>query len=101
MRLTSLSLDAPESSPAQTHKCTTFVARSKLIREGQEDYEYLRMAEQKVGRAAVLKAMAPVMTTATKYTHEPLDIFEVSGPPGARSDLTRGGGTGRIKFPRS
>ena len=52
-------------------------ARSKLIREGQEDYEYFRMAEQKVGRAAVLKAMAPVMTAATKYTHEALDIYDV------------------------
>ena len=35
------------------------------------------MAEQKVGRAAVLKAMAPVMTAATKYTHEALDIYDV------------------------
>ena len=52
-------------------------ARSKLIREGQEDYEYLRMAEQKVGRAAVLEVMAPVMTTATNYTHEALDIYDV------------------------
>ena len=47
-----------------------------MIREGQEDYEYLRMAEQKVGRAAVLKAMAPVMTAATKYTHEALEIYD-------------------------
>ena len=35
--------------------------RLKLIREGQEDYEYLRLAERAAGRPAVLAAMAPVM----------------------------------------
>ena len=50
--------------------------RLKLIREGQEDYEYLRLAERAAGRPAVLAAMAPVMVTATNYTEEALDIYD-------------------------
>ena len=49
--------------------------RLKMIREGQEDYEYLRMAERLCGRDVVLRAMSPVMTTATNYTADPLDIY--------------------------
>lgn len=50
--------------------------RLKLIREGQEDYEYLRLAERAAGRPAVLQAMAPTMVTATNYTGDALVICD-------------------------
>jgi hypothetical protein len=51
--------------------------RLKLIREGQEDYEYLRLAERLVGRDVVIKTMSNVMVTATNFTNDPLDIYAV------------------------
>ena len=49
--------------------------RLKLIREGQEDYEYLRLAERLVGRHRVLEVMAKTMRSATNFTSDAADIF--------------------------
>ena len=45
--------------------------RLVMIREGQEDYEWLRALAAAKGRAAAVAAMAPVMTAATAYTRDP------------------------------
>ena len=49
--------------------------RLTMIREGSEDYEYLKLAAAKVGRAKVLAVMAQVMRSATEYTDSAKDIM--------------------------
>jgi hypothetical protein len=46
-----------------------------MIREGNEDYEYLVQAEARVGREKVIAAMATVMRSATDYTSNAGDIL--------------------------
>jgi hypothetical protein len=46
-----------------------------MIREGNEDYEYLVQAAAKVGREKVVAAMAKVMRSATDYTSDANDIL--------------------------
>ncbi len=47
-----------------------------MIREGNEDFEWLTAAAQAVGRDTVVAAMAPVMTTASNFTREPKSIWD-------------------------
>lgn len=49
--------------------------RLTMIREGNEDYEYLVQAVEKVGREKVVAAMAKVMRSATDYTSDASDIL--------------------------
>jgi hypothetical protein len=46
-----------------------------MIREGQEDFEWLTAAAARVGRGRVVAAMAPVMTTVSNFTSEPGPIW--------------------------
>jgi hypothetical protein len=45
--------------------------RLKQIRDGLEDYEYLRLLDQQIGRAAVLSLISPVITNTYTYTGSP------------------------------
>ena len=49
--------------------------RLLMIREGQEDFEWLIAAAARVGRDRVVAAMAPVMTTVSNFTSEPGSIW--------------------------
>ena len=49
--------------------------RLTMIREGNEDYEYLVQAAAKVGRDKVVAAMARVMRSATQFTSDAADIL--------------------------
>ena len=49
--------------------------RLLMIREGQEDFEWLTAASARVGRDRVVAAMAPVMTTVSNFTSEPGSIW--------------------------
>eukprot|EP01051_Picozoa_sp_SAG22_P000348 SAG22_NODE_8_length_37215_cov_120.960351_16_plen_150_part_00 len=60
-----------------------------MIREGQEDYEWLSAAARAVGRQRVVEAMAPAITSASNFTSEPADIFDVRA---ALAQLAVGGG---------
>ena len=57
--------------------------RLLMIREGQEDFEWLTAAARAVGRERVVKAMAPVMTTASNFTSTVESIW------GTRAKLAR------------
>ena len=50
--------------------------RLLMIREGQEDFEWLKAAAQAAGRDRVVKAMAPVMTAAHNFTSDPQPIWD-------------------------
>ena len=50
--------------------------RLLMIREGQEDFEWLKAAAQAAGRERVGKAMAPVMTAAYNFTSDPQPIWD-------------------------
>ena len=49
--------------------------RMVMIREGQEDYEWLMAAARVVGRERVEQTMAPVMTSARNFTSRPEVIW--------------------------
>jgi len=48
--------------------------RLELIREGAQDYEYLRLLEAKRGRAAVLAIIGKAVTDLTNYTRSPVRL---------------------------
>ena len=50
--------------------------RLLMIREGQEDFEWLKAAAQAARRDRVVKAMAPVMTAAYNFTSDPQPIWD-------------------------
>lgn len=49
--------------------------RLKFIREGYEDYEYLRLAEQAVGRARVDRLLHGVVNTTFDWSQRPQDLL--------------------------
>lgn len=69
--------------------------RLKQIRDGLEDYEYLRLLEQKVGRAAVLSLIGPVITNTYGYTTSPTDLLNLRTAIGSSLASV---GTGRLSI---
>ena len=57
--------------------------RLKQIRDGLEDYEYLLLLDQQVGRAAALSQISPVITNTYTYTTSPTQLLDLRTTIGA------------------
>lgn len=64
----------PDRIGGQTHIPVTSL-RLVMIREGSEDFEYLKLLEKKHGRDKTLEVASAVMRTATDYTDDPADVY--------------------------
>lgn len=65
----------PDKIGGQTH-IPVGSLRLLMIREGQEDYEWLAAAARVVGRDRVVELMAPVITSASNFTTDPAVIWD-------------------------
>jgi hypothetical protein len=72
----------PDKIGGTTHIPVTSL-RLLMIREGQEDFEWLTAAARVIGRDRVVDAMAPVMVTSSNFTSDPDSIW------GTRAKLAR------------